>query len=88
MVNMKGNCEFNNLRCKESNCLYHNRSFVYDNKFRNFMTATHPCSRVSVHRTIVQCAVLQGSSTFQIVRATLTISMMPAGHKAMTYMYT
>jgi hypothetical protein len=24
----------------------------------------------------------QGSSTFQIVRATLTISMMPAGHKA------
>jgi hypothetical protein len=30
----------------------------------------------------------QGSSTFQTVRATLTISMMPAGHKAMTYMYT
>jgi hypothetical protein len=25
----------------------------------------------------------QGSSTFQIVRATLTISMMSAGHKAM-----
>jgi hypothetical protein len=24
----------------------------------------------------------QGSSTFQIVRATLTVSMMPAGHKA------
>jgi hypothetical protein len=32
--------------------------------------------------------VMQGSSTFQIVRATLTISMMPAGHKAMTYMCT
>jgi hypothetical protein len=30
----------------------------------------------------------QGSSTFQIVRATLTISKMPAGHKAMTYVYT
>jgi hypothetical protein len=30
----------------------------------------------------------QGSSTFQIVRATLTIAMMPAGHKPMTYMYT
>jgi hypothetical protein len=31
----------------------------------------------------------QGSSNFQIVRATLTISMMPAGHKAIkTYMYT
>jgi hypothetical protein len=30
----------------------------------------------------------QGSSTFQIVRATLTISIMPAGLKAMTYTYT
>jgi hypothetical protein len=27
-------------------------------------------------------ALQQGSSTFQIVRATVTISMMPAGHKA------
>jgi hypothetical protein len=57
MINMEVNCEFNNLRCKESNCLYHNRSFVYYNKFRNFMTATHPCSRVSMHR-IIECAVL------------------------------
>jgi hypothetical protein len=30
-------------------------------------------------------AVRQGSSTFQTVRATLTISMMPAGHKTLTY---
>jgi hypothetical protein len=41
------------------------------------LLCVNKCGYVPQHYRIVQ-----GSSTFQIVRATLTISMMPAGHKA------
>jgi hypothetical protein len=53
---------------------------VADSEIFSFTSGRYSKARmVSPHR---RYGVYQGSSTFQIVRATLTISMMPAGHKA------
>jgi hypothetical protein len=62
-------------------CLRHSRTLLSSTP-KTTAALRFPFS--SVHRITshLNFAVYQGSSTFQIVRATVTISMMPAGHKA------